>query len=267
MHSHFDDHRRMEHKYDDAHDVEPVHFHEKTVHHGFDHHDAHDFPYYAREELYNHRRSLDHDRRRDFDEYPIYRAEEGAYERRGQGGELAGLGGLDRAREGTRLHEGVSGAVVGHEATTRVGHGTELDGDKRLGQGRVGYKSLTGHDTIGYEGTRHEGVRHEAPDLGTLRHEGIRREGVHHESRHYEELPLLGYESHHTSHPELDHKFDDQKDVEPTHFHEHAVHRSFEGSHDYARSHGEHYEAIVMPHHETVVHHEEALPILHDFLV
>ena len=31
------------------------------------------------------------------------------------------------------------------------------------------------------------------------------------------------YESYHVTHPELDHKYDDQHDIEPVHFHEHAV--------------------------------------------
>ncbi len=58
-------------------------------------------------------------------------------------------------------------------------------------------------------------------------HKGKRySEEGHHEGGHFEEGHEL-VDGHHlewrTEHPELDHKYDDQHDIEPKHFHEHAV--------------------------------------------
>lgn len=60
---------------------------------------------------------------------------------------------------------------------------------------------------------------------------------------HHHEAPRYEHEStYHVSHPELDHKFDDQRDVEPVHYHEHGVHGSFaeQDSHSYGNHHGHH---------------------------
>lgn len=61
---------------------------------------------------------------------------------------------------------------------------------------------------------------------------------------------------YHTTHGVLDHKFDDQHDIEPVHFHEHAIHKAFPhpDSHDY-----EHTLEIEREHipgmHEAALHH------------
>ena len=84
---------------------------------------------------------------------------------------------------------------------------------------------------------------------------------------HYE----TEYHSDHYTHPELDHTYDDQHDVEPVHMKEHAVHHSFDhpDSHSYGsleREHGYGYEGEYrhQPYHHgeyVSYHHEE--PVYH----
>jgi len=57
--------------------------------------------------------------------------------------------------------------------------------------------------------------------------------------------------TYHPTHSELDHHYDDQRDIEPVHYHEHAVHRAFPSAdaHSY-RHHDAYYDnSEVTAHH------------------
>jgi|Transcript_43715 hypothetical protein len=74
--------------------------------------------------------------------------------------------------------------------------------------------------------------------------------------------PDMHFSTYHPTHPSLDHAHDDQHDVEPVHFHEHAVLKSFDhpDAHDYydtkelERIH-EYERRSVSDHHGEASHH------------
>ena len=50
--------------------------------------------------------------------------------------------------------------------------------------------------------------------------------------KQHESHEVLTYHIDHKLHPELDHKYDDKHDIEPVHFHEHAILKSVKPSGD-----------------------------------
>ncbi len=82
---------------------------------------------------------------------------------------------------------------------------------------------------------------HRAPSHYELLHKDAHTEShvekpvVHHETPKHVDRK---YHTEHETHAELDHAYDDQKDIEPVHFHEGAVLKAFDhpDSHDYAHT-------------------------------
>lgn len=118
---------------------------------------------------------------------------------------------------------------------------------------------IAAHDTRLHVKPRHD-YHHEEPKV------------EHHDDHHTD----VQYHSEHLTHPELDHKYDDQRDVEPVHFHEHAVlkvsdhpdTRSYEHTtaeelqreHVFAQSHNDHYyHRHYSSEHGDIERHHEAI--------
>mmetsp|Transcript_10303 Transcript_10303/g.12829 ORF Transcript_10303/g.12829 Transcript_10303/m.12829 type:complete len:222 (-) Transcript_10303:153-818(-) len=160
-------HAALDHRYDDQHDVEPVHFHERAVHRAFDSPDARSYAHHSYGRYYN-----------------------------------------DAAED--------SVATAHHVASEETAY--EYSHDDR---------TMNPHyqEPISHVETEHLPAWTETHD--THHHEAPRGyDGRHHES------------TYHVSHPELDHKFDDQRDVEPVHFHERAVLPAFDSPDARSYEHG-----------------------------
>ena len=74
----------------------------------------------------------------------------------------------------------------------------------------------------------------------------------------------MHFSTYHPTHGSLDHAYDDQRDVEPVHFHEHAVHHAFDhaDSHDYSHTVHEapHEESHFYEHHYSDDHEPMEAP-------
>ena len=84
-------------------------------------------------------------------------------------------------------------------------------------------------------------------------------EGYLHGREEYHEDEHIS--TYHPTHRSLDHAFDDQRDVHPVHYHEHAVHHSFPAAdaRSYNHSEGQEEDSIATAHHV----HREATPYEH----
>lgn len=63
-------------------------------------------------------------------------------------------------------------------------------------------------------------------------------------------------------HPELDHHYDDQHDIEPVHFHEHAILHSPNLPDHHSYHHSER-EADMHHRFPTIVHHDDHEPVVY----
>ena len=259
-HSEHVTHPELDHRYDDQHDVEPVHFHEHKVKPGFDHpgtHAYHPGDFEPGDHGYEHWRKthqIDFEKERkhmhEEDRARLY-AQYAAEPVHGHGYITGHHSYVTPLHEGnyhethdTPAHEyNVQRAEIERfeqdhtgfyapldiEAHGYADHGMVHDYNIHGQRYQVAEAHLPEH-YAGYHGADYElGLAtHHTPvyglhgaEYGVLgaEHGLYAAEYGHHGTLHHD----TQYDSEHVTHPELDHKYDDQHDVEPVHFHEHAV--------------------------------------------
>ena len=114
----------------------------------------------------------------------------------------------------------------------------------------------------------HEDAHHDAHES----HYGGAHHGDHgsHHDDHYETHnpeshghAVYEQETYHVTHPELDHKFDHAHDIEPYHYHEHAVYEAVNRDHDHERGIGIHPDYYGEHHYEGHEGHEDSIVTAH----